>query len=156
MLQLQKLKLPEYEFDIKVMNDNASIYDRIRKKYVKLTPEEWVRQNFIAYLIEGKGCPFSRVRLEVALKYGNMQKRCDALIYDKDFNPVAILECKAPEVSLSSKTLRQIGSYNMHYHVDTLIITNGINHFTVSIDRINGKFGITAEIPNYSEMAGSK
>lgn len=154
-LELQKLNLPDYDFDIKLMNSDASIYDRIRKKYVKLTPEEWVRQNFIKYLIEEKRCPQTRVRLEVSLKVNNLSKRCDAIIYDKDLNPAAILECKAPGVELNSKTLRQIGTYNIQFKVNTLIVTNGLSHFALNIDRVGNNHRIADEIPMYKDMLDS-
>lgn len=151
-LELQRLKLPEYDFDIKLANTDASIYDRFRKKYIKLTPEEWVRQNFIMYLVEEKGCPQSRIKLEASIKVNQLAKRCDAIIYGKDFNPLAILECKAPSVELNQKTLRQIGVYNMKLNVNLLLITNGLSHYAIKINREKEEFEMLGEIPKYGEM----
>ncbi len=152
-LELPQLNLPQYEFPVRLYNSDASIYDSFRKKYVKLTPEEWVRQNFARYLVEEKACPMTRIRLEASLTVNGLAKRCDIVVYGKDFNPLAVVECKAHSVELSQKTLQQIGTYNLKLNVDNLIITNGLVHYFIKIDRVSKSFSISPDVPAYSELS---
>jgi hypothetical protein len=126
---MQELNLPSYTFRLKNENNIVFIFDAIRKKYVVLTPEEWVRQNFIRFLTDEKKYPASLVAVEIGLKYNQLQKRADVLIYNKMGQPHLMIECKAPEVKISQDTFHQIAAYNMSFKVNYLVVTNGMDHF---------------------------
>src|ERR1035437_936674 len=108
-----KLNLPEYKFRIQKSEKETRIFDSIRKKFIVLTPEEWVRQNFIHYIIEEKKYPVSLIAVETGLKYNRLKKRSDIIIYDRKGNVWMIIECKAPEVKISQDTFDQVATYNM-------------------------------------------
>ena len=139
-----KLNLPEYQFRIQKSEKGLHIFDPIRKKFVALTPEEWVRQNFIQYLIEEKKYPASLIAVETGLKYNRLKKRSDITVYDRNGNIWMIIECKAPEVKISQDTFDQVATYNMSHRKDAgakglhqgqgaltkfLAVTNGLKHF---------------------------
>lgn len=128
-MTLPRLNLPEYNFKIKPTSGTDLIFDSIRKKYVKLTPEEWVRQNFIRYLVQEKHYPQGLIAVEASIKVNKLIRRCDAVIFDRSGNPFLIVECKAPSVAISQKTFDQVARYNLTLHVTYLVVTNGIHHF---------------------------
>jgi hypothetical protein len=146
----QKLNLPEYNLRIKQDKSNYLIYDEFRKKYVVLTPEEWVRQNFIHYLVNELSYPKSRISIEFPLNDGEKNRRCDAVIFDKTLKPQAIIECKKPDVKISQSTFNQIGRYNILLKVKYLIITNGFEHYFCKIDHKDQTFKFYESIPDYS------
>ncbi|MBE9481697.1 MAG: type I restriction enzyme HsdR N-terminal domain-containing protein [Bacteroidetes bacterium] len=149
---MYKLNLPEYNFKIRKSNQKLEIFDRFRKKYVALTPEEWVRQNFIKYLISEKYFPESLIIVEKSLTLNQMQKRADIVVYTNKGTPKLIVECKAPEVKITQKTFDQIARYNMTLQVDYLIVTNGIIHYCCRIDFINKTYSFLKKIPEYNEI----
>jgi Type I restriction enzyme R protein N terminus (HSDR_N) len=144
---MQQLNLPPYSFKFKESGTRTHIFDAIRKKYVVLTPEEWVRQNFLQYLILEKQFPASLIAIEAGLKYNQLQKRADVLIYDKQGNPLLMVECKAPEVKISQDTFDQIATYNMIFKVKYLVVTNGLNHFCCLMDYTDSSYRYLEEIP---------
>ena len=146
-----ELNLPHYEFSVK-QSLPVKIFDFIRKKYVALTPEEWVRQNFLKYLVEEKNYPPSLIFLEQTLKVFKMQKRCDAVVYDKKGAPLVIIEFKAPEVALTQKVFDQIARYNISLKVNYLIVSNGLEHFCCSIDANTKSVRFMDDIPEYSVL----
>ena len=117
---MQRLNLPEYEFKLRKNGINNEIFDAFRKKYVVLTPEEWVRQNILQFLIRERNFPSSLIAVEIGLKYNQMQKRADILAYDKQGQPYLLVECKAPEVKITQETFHQIARYNMTFKVKYL------------------------------------
>ncbi len=123
------LNLPKYDFKVKTEDGSTQIFDVIRKQFVKLTPEEWVRQNFIQYLIDEKKYPASLMVLEYALKYNNMQKRADILCFNKEGAPQLMVECKAASVPINQKVFDQIARYNFSLKVPYLVVTNGLEHY---------------------------
>ncbi|MCG9881127.1 MAG: type I restriction enzyme HsdR N-terminal domain-containing protein [Bacteroidia bacterium] len=123
-----KLNFPEYSFKIETREEKEFIYDTIRKKWVVLTPEEWVRQHVIFYLVQTEKLPASLLAVERLIKYNKLSKRFDLLLFNKLGKPQMLIECKAPEVKLSNETLFQIATYNMVFSVPYLFITNGIQH----------------------------
>ena len=147
-----RLNLPTYEFKIK----SDTIFDAVRKKWVALTPEEWVRQNFICYLIFEKKYPRSLIRSEETIQSFNKIKRCDAVIYSSDIEPLLILECKAPHVKISDKTFSQIAIYNAALKAPFLIVTNGLEHYCCKINFNDNSFSFLAEIPEYSQLRETK
>lgn len=147
-----RLNLPEYSFKLRNEKGKTEIFDPFRKKFIRLTPEEWVRQNFIQYLIDQKQYPAGRIALEKALKVNEMNKRTDAVIFDNNGFPLVIIECKAPEVKISQKTFDQIARYNLTLKVKYLIVTNGLEHYISLIDFENQNYSFLPEIPLYNEL----
>lgn len=146
---LQKLNLPEHKFRLKKEEDKSYIFDDFRKKYVVLTPEEWVRQNFLMHLVNDLGFPKSLISVEAGLKLFKTKKRTDAVVYNKQGSPLLIVECKAPEVSIDEKVFDQIVRYNMALHVNYLVVTNGLNHYCCQLDYENNTYNFLKTIPNY-------
>lgn len=128
------------------------ILDPFRRKYVKLTPEEWVRQNFVQYLvIEGKYPP-GLLGIEVFTRYNNMKRRVDILIHNRSGEPVMIVECKAPEVKIDDKVFDQIVCYNMGFKVPYIIVTNGIDHYACKVNHEEKKYEFLLVIPLYEDL----
>ncbi|MCE3279437.1 MAG: restriction endonuclease subunit [Bacteroidetes bacterium] len=146
---MQELNLPTYKFRLKEQDDLVYVFDTIRKKFVVLTPEEWVRQNFIQFLVSEKKYPASLVSVEVGLKYNQLQKRADVLIYNKFGQPYLMIECKAPEVKISQETFHQIAAYNMSFKVSYLIVTNGMDHFCCKMDYENNSYQFLQMVPDF-------
>lgn len=144
-----QLNLPTYNFRIKKENEKLLIFDSQRKRYVSLTPEEWVRQNFIRFLIEEKGFPAAYLAIEKQLNVNGMKKRCDAILYNKNYYPIMIIELKAPSVQILQSTFDQVAVYNSKLKVDLFMISNGIEHFCCRVDTKNAKYEFFHEIPDY-------
>ena len=143
------LNLPSFSFKFKSMENKLYIFDMFRKKYMVLTPEEWVRQNFAQYLIQNKKYPKSIIAIEKQLHINNLSKRTDILIFDKKGNPDIIVECKAPSVKISQETFDQIARYNLKLNANYLIVTNGLQHFYCKIDHQEEKYQFLSDIPDY-------
>jgi hypothetical protein len=148
---MQQLNLPFYPFKTKEEKGKSYIFDEIRKKYLQLTPEEWVRQHFVKYLIQEKNYPASLIVLEKGLKLNELSKRADVLIY-KDSSPILLVECKAPEVKITQSTFDQIARYNLVFKVPYLIVTNGINHYCCVINFETNSFDFLKEIPDFGNL----
>jgi hypothetical protein len=149
---MEKLNLPTYSFNIKLIEQRKYIFDFIRKKFVILTPEEWVRQNFLKYLVEEKKYPASLITVEKEFKLNKLSKRCDALIYNREGNPILIVECKAASVKIDQKVFDQIARYNMQLNVDFLVVTNGLQHFCCKIDYEKQEYYFLKDIPEYDQL----
>jgi hypothetical protein len=149
MKEFIPLNLPEYSFRIRKKGKNLEIFDFIRKKFVTLTPEEWVRQNFIRYLIEEKKYSPSRISIETSLKYSRLHKRSDITIYDKNGNPWMIIECKNPSVAISQKTFNQVAIYNMSQKTRAkyLTVTNGLIHYCCEMHYESGSYLFVKDLP---------
>ena len=146
---MQKLNFPDYQFKIKEENKRTQIFDTVRKKYVALTPEEWVRQHIITFLITEKKFPSSLIAVEVSLNRGTKKQRGDIVIYTNDGLPRMIIECKAPEVKITQDVFFQIARYNAPLKMNYLVVTNGINHFCCKMDYENGEHVFIKDIPYY-------
>ena len=146
---MQKLNLPNYTFKIKSNEKHRLIFDKLRKKYFVLTPEEWVRQHFVQYLIEEKKYPVSLIALEKQLTINNLKKRTDILIYNTKGLPEIIVECKAPEIKITQATFDQIARYNLKLKANYLIVTNGIAHFFCKMDFENETYIFLKDVPNF-------
>ncbi|MES2619155.1 MAG: type I restriction enzyme HsdR N-terminal domain-containing protein [Bacteroidota bacterium] len=140
-----QLNFKAYNFTIKKDKDNARIFDIVRKKYVVLTPEEWVRQHVIHYLIEEKGYGEGLIAVEKAVKYNNLSKRFDVYVANNDGSPHILVECKAPSVKLSNATLQQAGMYLKELKARYVFITNGIQH--LMMERVEDTFTVIADLP---------
>ena len=146
-----QLNLPFYNLTLKEENGNHFIFDDIRKKYLRLTPEEWVRQNFVKYLIDEKKYPASLIVIEKGLKLNELTKRADVLIY-KDSSPILLVECKAPTVKISQDTFDQISRYNLTFKVPYLMVTNGMSHYCCQIDFEKNSYHFLEDIPEFGEL----
>ena len=144
-----QLNLPDYNFTIKIVNDKKYIFDVNRKKYISLTPEEWVRQNFIKFLIEEKAYPSSLIAIEKQLIMNGMKKRCDAIVCNYNAVPVMIIEFKAPNIKISQETFDQAAVYNSKLNVGFFMISNGLEHYCCKIDIKNSKYIYLNEIPEF-------
>ncbi len=147
-----QLNLPEYNFRIKKLNEKLFIFDSQRKRYVSLTPEEWVRQHFIRFLIEVKKYPAACIAVEKELRMNGMKKRCDAILFDKNAHPAMIIEFKAPNIPITQQTFDQVAVYNAKLKVDFFIISNGIEHYCCRVDAKNAKYEFFPDIPEYSTI----
>lgn len=151
---MQHLNLPEYQFNIKKKgNDGLVILDTLRKRWVALTPEEWVRQNFVRYLIEDREFPAALMNNEISLTQNGIKRRCDTLVADRQGLPLVIVEYKAPTIEISQKAFDQIVRYNMVLKAQYLIVTNGMSHYCCKIDYENNSYAFMQEIPPYNVLA---
>ncbi|MBN1339712.1 MAG: type I restriction enzyme HsdR N-terminal domain-containing protein [Bacteroidales bacterium] len=153
---MQPLGFPEYSFRIRESSGRDEIFDETRKKFVALTPEEWVRQHFIRYLITEKAVPVSHIVVEASFKLFGLVKRSDIVVSDRKGEPVLLVECKAPHVNITQQTFDQIARYNMALKVKYLVVTNGLNHYCCIIDHTAGSYRFMEEIPAYLSLAGLK
>ena len=149
---MYELNLPKYGIKIKNDKGHQSIFDVLRRKYVALTPEEWVRQHFVHFLIEHKGYPKALMANEIQLAIGNKKLRCDSVLYDRTLRPRMIIEYKAPTVNITQKEFDQITIYNMLLHVDYLVVSNGIKHYCCRMDYANQKYLFLEDIPDYQNL----
>lgn len=147
-----RLNLPEYDIKIQATGGKKHIFDILRRKYVALTPEEYVRQHFVNYLISHLGYPLSLMANEVELSVGNKRMRCDTVFYDKALRPRMIVEYKAPSVAITPDVFNQIAVYNTLLHVDYLVVSNGIEHYCRRIDYTTGQALPLDHIPTYDML----
>ena len=146
------LNLPPYPFKITQRDELYFIFDEIRKKHLVLTPEEWVRQHFIRYLINEKGFPSALLKLEGGLSLNYTKKRSDILVYNIIGEKIMVIECKAPSVAITQATFDQAARYNSVYKARWLAVTNGLEHYFAKIDHAGGAFVFVEELPNYKEL----
>lgn len=149
MDRTRKLNLPEYEFRYRNSEQKIEIFDEFRKKFVVLTPEEWVRQNILKYLHIDKNIPPGLMAIERGLTVNRLKKRTDILIFNNKGIASMIVECKAPEVILDQNVFEQIARYNMTLKVKYLLVTNGINHYCCKINFDDKSYVYLNNIPDY-------
>jgi hypothetical protein len=147
---MTNLNLPKYSFRIKSKENKLYIFDRIRKKDLVLTEEEWVRQNFVSFLHKEKKYPLSLIALEKKCVVNNLAKRTDVVVYDTSGKPNIIVECKAPNIRIDQDTFDQIARYNMSLNASFLIVTNGLEHYYCQMDHSAKKYKFLKEIPDYN------
>ena len=148
------LNQPEYPAKIKEKDGKRTIFDELRGCYVALTPEEWVRQNFVQMLLHRYGYPASLMANESAIELNGMIRRCDTIVYDRSLRPRMIVEYKAPTVKIDKKVFAQISRYNLVLKVDYLVISNGIQHYCCKMDYEKNTFSFLNNIPTYQELIG--
>lgn len=146
---LQPLNLPPYPFKITTQGGQLFIFDEIRKKELLLTPEEWVRQHYIQYLISVKNYPRGLIKLEGGITLNGLAKRSDIVVFDRNGNKILLIECKAPTVKISQKVFDQVARYNMVYKVPLIGVTNGLSHYQCAINFEAQNYTFVEEIPNY-------
>lgn len=149
---MQKLQFPEYSFRFKNSENKLLIFDEIRKKFVVLNPEEWVRQHVIHYLIKEKNYSPNLINVEKQLKLNNTLKRYDLVVFNRDGSVFMIVECKAPSIVISQDTFDQIARYNMILDATYLMVTNGLNHYFCEMDFKNQQYVFLRDIPNRDEL----
>lgn len=145
-----ELNLPPFDEKIIQKDGKSFIFDVIRRQYVVLTPEEWVRQHFIHFLNNHKHYPLSLMANEVQLRLNGMSRRCDTVVYDRLLRPRVIVEYKAPTVCITQQVFDQISRYNMVLQVDYLIVSNGLVHYCCKMDYSTHTYTYLTEIPDYS------
>ena len=146
------INLPSFHIKVIDRNGKLAVFDTLRKRYVALTPEEWVRQHFINYLITCKSYPASLLANEITLTFNGMTRRCDSVLYRRDLTPQLIIEYKAPHIPITQKTFDQICSYNMILQVGYLIVSNGMTHYCCKINYEKKNYQFLPEIPDYHEL----
>lgn len=148
---MQELNFPKFSFRFKSNENKISIFDCIRKKFVVLQPEEWVRQHCVQFLISEKGFPKSLINVEKELVVNSLKKRYDIVIYNSDGSIHLIVECKSPRIVINQSTFDQIAQYNLTLNATYLMVTNGLNHYYCQMDFNNERYNFLKEIPNYSK-----
>ena len=148
---MQNLNFPKYNFRFKSNENKTLIFDIIRKKFVVLTPEEWVRQHNIHFLISEKKYPISLINIEKQLQLNDTVKRYDIVVFNKDGSIQIIVECKAPSIKISQQTFDQIARYNLVLKSEFLMVTNGLEHYFCKMDLENEKYLFLKDLPNYKK-----
>lgn len=146
------LNLPCFSFRIKEHSGKKLIFDGFRRRWVMLTPEEWVRQNFARYLTAVKHFPATLVAIERSLRINQHDFRTDIVLFSRSGAPIVVVECKAPEVKISQQVFDQIARYNLEIRVNYLIVTNGLSHYCCRFDRDELTYTFLPEIPDYKEL----
>jgi len=144
--------VPTYEFRIDEREDGRVIYDPIRQTYVRLTPEEWVRQHFVQYLIQEQGVPAGLVSVEAGFRYQNQPRRADVIAHDRQGEPLLLVECKAPRVTIGQDAFDQGAQYNLVLGAPFLVVTNGQTHYACAIDFETQHYQFLDDLPHYDAL----
>lgn len=147
---MQQLNFPSYSFRFKNSENKVSIFDSIRKKFILITPEEWVRQHVVEFLIQEKKYPKSLINVEKIVKVNGMNKRYDIVVFNSDGSIFLLIECKSPEITIDQNTFDQIARYNLILNAQFLMVTNGLNHYFCEMDFENEKYSFLKELPDFS------
>ena len=152
LIKMTTLNLPPYSVRLAGTQERPTIFDVLRRRYVALTPEEWVRQHFVHFLIDEKGYPQTLLANEVRLAVGGKTLRADTVTYDRELKPRMIVEYKAPTIQLTQKVMEQVSAYNLLLHVDFLIVSNGLDHYCCRMNYEQGTYEFLTEIPTYEQI----
>lgn len=144
---MQELNFPKYSFRFKSSENKLSVFDEIRKKFVLLTAEEWVRQHVVQFLLQHKNYPKSLINVEKVIKVNDLVKRYDLVVYNPDGSIFLLVECKAPNVKITQETFNQIARYNLVLKAEHLMVTNGLNHYFCQMDFEEQKFVFLEDLP---------
>lgn len=150
---MQQLNFPEYSFRFKNSENKPLIFDEIRKKFVVLTPEEWVRQNTIQFLLQEKGYSKNLINVEKQLTLNNTSKRYDIVVFNSDGSVFLIIECKAPSITISQNTFDQIARYNLKLNASYLMVTNGLEHYFCQMDFENQNYLFLRDLPDKKDLS---
>lgn len=150
---MQQLNFPEYSFRFKNSENKPLIFDEIRKKFVVLTPEEWVRQNTIQFLLQEKGYSKNLINVEKQLTLNNTSKRYDIVVFNSDGSVFLIIECKAPSITISQNTFDQIARYNLKLNASYLMVTNGLDHYFCQMDFENQNYLFLRDLPDKKDLS---
>lgn len=146
------LNLPPFDINVKKADGKLTVFDKLRRRFVTLTPEEWVRQHFINYLITEKGYSPSLIANEIQINLNNQKRRCDSVVYNRELSPIMIVEYKAPEVNITQEVFDQIVRYNIVLKVKYLIVSNGLRHYCCKMDYETQSFEYLSDIPSYKDL----
>ncbi len=149
---MKPLNFPEYPFYIQGVAEEQTIYDPIRRKYVRLTPEEWVRQHLIQYLVAECGFPVGLIAVERVYPYQGFARRADIVVYDRKGRPAVLAECKSPEVAVTQAVFDQAARYNSVVGAPYLVVTNGLVHYCCRIDRQKGTVEFLDGVPHFDHL----
>lgn len=150
----EPLNLPAFDYRTRLSpkTQQEEIWDTQRRRWVRLTPEEWVRQHFVHFLISEQGFPAGCIGNEIAIKVGQLEKRCDSVVFGKEGQPILIIEYKATTVPITQKVFDQISRYNITLNVDWLIVSNGLQHYCCHLNRDVQRFVFLKELPRYEQL----
>lgn len=147
---MQRLNFPVFQFRLKNSENKTAIFDDLRKKFIVLTPEEWVRQHVVQFLIQEKKYPKSYINVEKQIKINQTNKRYDIVVFEPDGTIFLLIECKAPQININQTTFDQIARYNLELKAKYLMVTNGLNHYFCQMDFDNEKYLFLKELPDFS------
>lgn len=147
-----ELNLPSYDVKLRGTQEKPEIFDFLRRRFVALTPEEWVRQHFTHWLVDYKGYPKGLLGNEIELRIGEKKLRCDSILYHQNTNPRMIIEYKSPNIKIKQQVFNQITVYNLLLHVDYLVVSNGLQHYCCKMDYANQRYEFLEDIPDYSQL----
>ena len=147
---MQELNLPKIDIKSKLVNESIQIFDIVRKNFFVLTPEEWVRQHVIHYLIFNKKYPKGLMQIEKLIKYNNLKTRADIVVLNKNADPILLVECKAPSIKIDKNAFDQIAKYNFTLKAKYLFVTNGLKHYCCEMNYITGEKKFLKEVPDYN------
>lgn len=149
---MKQLNLPGFEFKTRTVANQLQIFDPVRRKYVALTPEEWVRQHFVHFLIEHRNVPMSHITVEKSIRVSHLAKRADIIVFKGGMKPILAVECKAPSIEVNEEVFYQILRYNMTLRVDYLVVTNGLRHIYCKVNYDHQKAIFIEDIPFYEQL----
>ena len=149
---MYSLNLPSYDAKIRKNGSSMEIYDSLRRKYVALTPEEWVRQHFVNWLISDKEYPTSLMANEAGIKLNSLTRRCDTVVYDQHLDPLMIIEYKESNISITQDVFDQVVRYNTVLKVPYIVVSNGVNHYCCKMNYEKQSYDFLTDIPNYREL----
>lgn len=152
-MSMQELNFPRrYAFELRESEAGSEVFDTQRRRYVVVTPEEWVRQHLVRHLVEDLGYPGGRTAVETGFTHQGIQQRADVICYDRKGSPLLMAECKAPDVKIRQNVFDQIARYNESVDAGCLVVTNGMTHYCYAIDRDKGRYEFLDRIPRYVEL----
>lgn len=147
------IRFPNYDFQVKKISNITYIYDIIRKKYVILTPEEWVRQHIVHYLLSEKGYLRTLIAIEHSIELNSLKKRCDIVVFNARYQPTLLIECKKNDTRLTQQVFDQAGRYNLSLRVPYLAVTNGIENIVASLEHHSGTYRFLTAYPSFEELS---
>lgn len=147
-----RLNLPSFDIKTRVVDGRGQVLDPLRRRWVALTPEEWVRQHFIHWLTSSLGYPQALLANEVQLNIGMKKLRADSVLYDRELHPKMIIEYKAPSIPITQKVFNQIMAYNLQLYAPYLVVSNGIKHYCCKLDNVGKKYLFLSTMPCYEEI----
>lgn len=150
--EMPALNLPPAELRLRQTRGRTEVFDALRGQYVRLTPEEWVRQNFVSFLIHHKGYPAGLLANEISLQLNGTARRCDSVLFGRDSQPRMIIEYKAPHIPLSQKVFDQVARYNIVLRTPWLLLSNGLNHVCCHLNLQAQSYAFLNEIPAYNNL----
>ncbi len=152
MKEFPELNLPQAQLRLREEGDTVKVFDPLRQKWVVLTPEEWVRQHFTAWLASAYHYPATLTSNEIGIEVNGTRKRCDTVVFRREGTPLLIVEYKAPDIRITQDVFDQIVRYNMQLHAEYLIVSNGLNHYCCKIDYAANSYHFIPQIPDYLDL----